>query len=987
MSATGQFRHRLLVSMGIRPDERSLATWMATLFAVTQASHGVGANAADTLFFIRFGVEDLPLMILLSGPAVMLAIGSHSAGLAWRGAQRWLVTIMALSSMWVGVLWVSIFVGSAAVYPVIWISTQVLIFLTLTVMWNAAGSACTTRQAKRLFPIFATAAVAGGVLGNLMVGPLTSLLGAENLLLVQGLLLVTATVVVRRVSSFFQSGGEEREPVRVEMARALSSIRSSLLLKLAAVVVFLLFALFFLVVFPFSEMVTATFSTEAEMAGFLGLFSSVATAATFLFALLATGRLFSRLGLILTLLMVPAVYLLGFSAWLLAFGIVTATLFRGLQWVAVNSVQATAYSALFNVLSPGRRGPVLALMTAVPAQLGTMAAGATLLLGAGRLSQTGLFVVGAVMSAVALGLVVAMRPAYISAVVEAVRRGLVTVWDSPQAGVLTTPRDRDVVRVLESHLSDPRPRARAIAAAGLGYLGDGSSLAEVQSLLDDDDPLVRSAAFQAMCQIEPSALEPHLVVALSDESAEVRLNAIRYLDSVGETELPVTTLAAVVDDPDPRVRAAAAWMAPEDTGRSLVRDLVASGSVPSVRAVYDEMVRHPDETLGLSPTDHIADPDPGVRAAAVAAVASSRGDLRRIVPSLEDRSVRVRRAAAQSLAGTDEGRVLLLEVLEVGSVLATEAALNALTPVENLDPRFTTWAANEARRASYLAGHRRVLDARLDSMQGRYLVRVLASRVDRLIHWVLIAMTTSRTREIMPLVARGVDADDPETNAQAVEALESVGDRSVLSVLLPLLEQAPEPDESDAHQESLRELAEDFDPWLSGLASRCLDLELSAVDPDVVPSWVGMAGDQLDTLDEMGRILVLQRVPMFSELDPEDLVLVARFTKEVRFDVGEEIYREGEPGTELLVIVEGSAVVSRTRDSSRHVIETYHDGEHVGELSLLTGGRRSADVEAGAEGLHGLVVGKPELIAILEERPAVAVGMLGTLASRLIEQT
>ena len=987
MSARGQRRFRLLASVGVRPDELSLVLWMATLFAVTQASHGVGANAADTLFFIRFGVEDLPLMILLSGPAVMAAIISHSAGLAWRGVRRWLVMAMALSSMWVAALWASIFVGTTAVYPVIWISTQMLIFLTLTVMWTAAGSACTTRQAKRLFPVFATAAVAGGVAGNLMVGPLAARFGAENLLFVQGLLLVIATLVVRRVSSFFQPGADEGDPVRVEMARALSSIRSSRLLKLASLVVFLLFALFFLVVFPFSEIVTATFSEEADMAGFLGVFSSLATAATFLFSLLATGRLFSRFGLVVTLLTVPAVYLLGFSAWLLAFGIVAATIFRGLQWVAVNSVQITAYSALFNVLSTGRRGPVLALMTAVPAQLGTMAAGAILLLGAARLSQTGLFAVGAAMAAVAVGVVAAMRPAYLSAVIEAVQRGLVTVWDAPQTSLVASPIDRDVVRVLQSHLADSRPRARAIAAAGLGHLGEGSVLAEVQALLDDDDPLVRSAAFQAMCQIEPSALEPHLVVALSDESAEVRLNAIRYIDSTGETEIPIATLATILDDPDPRVRAAGAWMAPEETGRALVRDLAASSDGHSVRAVFDEMVRHPGESLGVSPLDYIADDDARVRAAAVAAAVSSGGELARIVPSLDDRSVRVRRTAAQALAGVEEGRVLLVEVLEVGSVLATEAALDALTPVEELDPRFTAWAASEAQRAAYLAGHRQVLDSRLESTGGRYLVRVLASRVDRLIHWVLMAMTTTKTREIMPLVARGVDADDPETNAQAVEALESVGDRSVLSVLLPLLEQTAEIDEADAHQDSLRALAGDFDPWLSLLAVRCLDQELKDEAGEAMPSWDDMTADRLDTLDEMGRILVLQRVPMFSELDPEDLILVARFTTEVHFDPEEPIYREGEPGTELLVIVEGSAVVSKTRDGVRQLIGTYHDGEHVGELSLLTGGRRAADVYAGSAGLHGLVVGKSELIAILEERPEVAFGMLGTLASRLIEQT
>lgn len=973
--------------MGIRPEEARLARWMAGLFAVTQASHGIGANAADTLFFRRFGVEDLPLMILLSGPAVMIAIVGHSAGLARRGARRWLVTIMSFTAVWVVALWASTFLGTIAVYPVIWISTQVVIFLTLTVMWNGAGSACTTRQAKRLFPVFATAAVAGGVVGNLLVGPLAALFGTGNLLLVEALLLGAATQVLRRATSFFETEADERESVRIEMGRAVSSIRSSPLLKLTAVVVYLLFALFFLVVFPFSEVVTASFPDEVELAGFLGLFSSVATAATFLFSLLGTGRLFSRLGLVLTLLTVPAVYALGFSTWLLAFGIVTATVFRGLQWVAVNSVQTTAYSALFNVLSGGRRGPVMALMTAVPAQLGTMTAGAILLIGENGLSQTGLFVVGAVMAALAVAVVAAMRPAYLSAVIDAVHRGLVTVWDPPQTG-LVTPVDRDVVQVLESHLTDQRPRARAIAATGLGHLGGSAMVGRVQNLLEDDDPLVRAAAFESMCRLEPDALEPHLVGALVDESADVRLNAIHYIDSSGATDVPVATFAMVVDDPDPRVRAAGAWMTGGEVGEAVLLDMVSSGKASSVRAAFEEMVRHPGATMGLRPLDHIGDEDPGVRTAAVAAVAASGGELKRLVPSLEDRSVRVRGAAAAALAGTEGGRSLLIDVLMGGSVLATEAALGALTPMESLDPRFNGWAANEAERAAFLARHHRVLEAELESLHGRYLVRVLGSRVDRLIQWVLMAMTTSRTTEIMPLVARGVSSDDADTNAQAVEALESVGDRSVLAVLLPLLEPTPEEDVPRTLRDSLEELVGDFDPWLSRLALRCLDLdEASSGEGRDMASLVDMSGEHVDTLDEMGRVLELQRVPMFAELDPEDLLLVARFTSEGRFDAGDLVYREGDAGTELLVIVAGSAVVSRTREGARQVIETYHEGEHVGELSLLAGGQRSADVHAGPSGLHGLTVGKDELIAILEERPRVALGMLGTLAGRLVEQT
>jgi CRP-like cAMP-binding protein len=140
-------------------------------------------------------------------------------------------------------------------------------------------------------------------------------------------------------------------------------------------------------------------------------------------------------------------------------------------------------------------------------------------------------------------------------------------------------------------------------------------------------------------------------------------------------------------------------------------------------------------------------------------------------------------------------------------------------------------------------------------------------------------------------------------------------------------------------------------------------------------------------LSAMDKVLALQRVHMFSELDPEDLDLIARATTESSYEPAAPVYLRGEPGEELLLIVEGSAVVTTGEGSERRLIETYGPGEQVGELALLTGGARSADVHAGEEGLRGLALSNSDLMSVLEERPAVSLGMLGTLAKRLIEQT
>ncbi len=978
---------RILSSVGVRPDEIQLVGRLTALFFLVQASHGVGVNAAFALFFTRFGVEELPLMIVLSGPVVMTATLAHTGGLARLGDRRWLWMASAALSAWALFEWIAVGSGGRQVYPVVWISTQVLVFVSFTLIWNAAGSACDTRQAKRLFSLFATAGVAGGVVGNLVVGPLAVLFGTENLLLVQSLLLVGATFILFR-SRRFLTAGDPTQTAREELTRAAAAFRSSKLLKLAALVVFASSILFFLVMFPFSEEVASAFETEEAMAGFLGLFSSVATAATFVFSLLITNRLFSRLGLVLTLLIVPAVYALGMGVWLISFGLVTATAVRGVQWVAVNAIESSGTSALFNVLPRRDRGPVMSLMTAIPAQLGTVAAG-LILLASETLETKALFVIGLLLSVASVAAVAAMRPAYIQAVITAVRRGFVSIFDAPQSGSGTVV-DGDIALVLEGLLTDTRPEARALAVAGLANVGDPTRAESVAPLLSDIDPSVRSAAFETMYELDPHQLDRHLQSALEDEAPMVRRQALHHIaeePAIGP-DLPIEP---ALSDPDERVRAAAAFLVGGERGANIVSQMLSSGSTIATTAVLDEVARFPEKNPGIDPAAYLDDPHPRVRAVAARALGALGENAVRLVPALDDSSLRVRTAAASSLARTVEGRSLLLDVLESGSVAATDATIGEVSSLEGRDMRLDEWAAREARRAAFLERSSRHVTG--STPEASFLTGVLEKRVRRLVRWILIAMTTERTRLIMPVVARGVRSDDPETRSQALEALESIGDRSVLSTLLPLLEDHPDEPADQLHR-ALESLSTDFDPWLSTLARVCLasaDVQGSpgtfATDAQDVPVWASVSDEHTEIYSEIGRVLILQRVSMFADLDPEDLLLVSRQTTEVHYGPGDLIYGQGDPGDQLIVITRGEAVVSTIHDGERVVVTNYGEGETIGELALFTNRARSADVNAGPDGLDGLVMTQFDVVSIVEERPSVAMGLLGMLASRLSDQT
>ena len=138
--------------------------------------------------------------------------------------------------------------------------------------------------------------------------------------------------------------------------------------------------------------------------------------------------------------------------------------------------------------------------------------------------------------------------------------------------------------------------------------------------------------------------------------------------------------------------------------------------------------------------------------------------------------------------------------------------------------------------------------------------------------------------------------------------------------------------------------------------------------------------DETGPFDTIDRVLALQRVPIFSAIDPEDLERVAEVANERSYGSDEVIYRYGDEGNEMLVIISGEVQIRRPDGKP---VRTFGPGEHVGELAPLRRGTRTADVIAGAFGVHALALGAAELEVILEERPPVAMAMLATLAERL----
>ena len=988
---------RALAILGVRSGEIPVVAWVSALFFVVQSSHGIGLNTADALFFLRFGVEHLPVMITVSGITVMLAILGYAFGLSSRGAARWLWRVPLTGAAWLIGERVAISFELPGTYPVVWLSAQVVMMVTFTLMWNAAGEVCTTRQAKRLFPLFASAGIAGGIFGNAITGPVASLIGTENLLIVQAGLLVGGGLLTLGASRRFftdDDRGDISFSALEDMRAGLEITVRSPLLRLVAGTTAALSILFYLVVFPFSEVVAGSFETEAEVAGYLGVFSSIATAATFVVSLFIAKILFTRLGVVVALLLVPIVYAAGFALWLVAFGLVTASLVRGAQWIAVNAIGGTALSSLFNVVRGRRRGQVMAFVTAVPTQLGTVGSG-LILLAARGMSDTVRLSASLAVAAVAVLLVARMRSAYRAALLTAVDQGLVDVFTAATPGLQKPALDGESRRALRRALDDPHPARRRVATIMVGRLGDDAAMLALRDRLADPEASVRLAALDALADND-SIGRVELESILDDDDPEVRLQAARLL--LRSADPPGDTVAArLIRDSDPRVRAVGASLDRSGASIGTVAGLLSNQNPIAISAGLEAIawgVRPDSFNLSAFATHT----DRGVRIAAAGALTAVPGNEETLRYMLDDVSPGVRSAAANALAAGPDGIATIHEVLDTGSVRASAAALAGLARFGE-GQKLGEWIDRELDRVVTLRRHRSSLqaDGRPASAARVYLTRVLARRQERLQRWVIRALEMVEGGESLSAVRRAAWSTDAETRSQALEALETVADRAIGRRLVALLEDEAAETPADS-REALRELATDFDPWLRALAIRALAEELSADlesiqqvarrDEDALvrsaaPEWKMGAADPAAGLDVIDRVLALQQVPLFSALDPEELHLVSLATTERAHGARETVYEGGTTGDEMLVILEGTVEIRI--DSDAPVLVTRRPGEFVGELGVLRGRPRMADVVAGPSGVSGLVVGAAAIRGMLEERPEAAVSMLATLADRMGE--
>ncbi len=130
------------------------------------------------------------------------------------------------------------------------------------------------------------------------------------------------------------------------------------------------------------------------------------------------------------------------------------------------------------------------------------------------------------------------------------------------------------------------------------------------------------------------------------------------------------------------------------------------------------------------------------------------------------------------------------------------------------------------------------------------------------------------------------------------------------------------------------------------------------------------------------EVELLKGVPLFTKLEPNKLKLLAFTSERLTFAAGQDLFRQGELGDAMYVVLGGTAdIIIETPSGPLKVAELKKNG-FVGEIAILCDVPRTATVTV-RETLTALKITKELFFRMVTEFPTMAVEIMRELAHRL----
>lgn len=730
-----------------RRFDDNTGTVAATVTAAAMIAQQVGGKAIrDALFLSNYPVTTLPVAILAAALLSIVSALLAARILTAHGPHRVIPATFAASAALLLGIWMLGEFSVRAQAAVLYLHISVLGMLQISGFWSLVNESYDPRAAKRRIGRIAAGATLGGLVGGILAERIGSFWGlGATLPMLAGLHILCALTSLGlrplRATPGVKAGSKEDAAARPAALEGATSLglrvlaRTPYLRSLTALVLLSTLAAAF-VDYVFKMQAASRMSGPALLRLFAGFYVAVGLV-TFLVQTTASRRILARVGLSRTVAALPLGVAAGSLGALMAPGLVTAGIARGLESVLRNSLYRSGYEVLFSPVPAREKRATRTLVDVGVERVGDAFAALTIQL--------------IVSVAVVITIPLLLGLALVCAVTG------ITITRRLQEGYVATLERSLLTRAEEMDLTGLHSRAASSAltetVASFGWAGDSTtglaalpreSLSEFVPHGSGDSPSGDTERTGETAPAEPASSDypqdPLLRRVLELRSGD----ADRVRRALGEIDPADRALT-------PHVIPLLAWEAVADAAGKVLH----AGTSHIVGQLVDALV-DPDEEFAIRR-----------RIPRLLSECTSPLAVEGLLQGLLDRRFEVRFRCGRALIRLQETiGILSLDVDRVYLPVLREVAVDR-----------AVW---ESQKLIDLSG---------DDEESPFVDRVLRDRASRSLEHVFTVLSLVLPRQALQVAFRGLHADDPALRGTALEYLESILPPHVRDPLWSLLEE------------------------------------------------------------------------------------------------------------------------------------------------------------------------------------------------------
>jgi len=1056
----------------IYPDEKGIFLWSILIYFLIRSSNIIFNNFSVTLFLKRFGVEYMPIALMVNSLTTFFIMGFIIGILGRVPGTRLLSYMFMICGLAVTGLRFVIPLGIDLIYPVFFILQMQFESLLSLMFWNLANDLFGMRQSKRLFPLITAGGVLGAIIGSFGTPFLVKIVRLDNLLFVYLGITMAGAFLVRMmgiryptllVSDRKKKKGKARSSMASEFKKVLPMLKESKLIRLLIFMTLLPNVVVPLINYQFNFAVDHFFAYEVRMINFFSIFRGFQGVIS-LVILFFVSRIYGRWGLPVALMFHPINYMVAFFAFLFNFNIFTAVYARITTYVLRTTINNPAKNVLLGLIPVEYRSVLRPFLRGAVVRVGIFIGSGLIIASEGFLHPRYLSVAGTVFVDMWILTAISLKRSYSGILLDLVSRNMLDLKSMEASELGRIFGDKGIrTRLVDGFLSSSGSEclwyARLLKSLDMPDLDklifkvlkdqDDVTRVGLLELLSDRADEEGEKVFRGLADTENPLLLAGLVRAAGclppeDHSAF----AHDIFESTSDTEVRAHAVSCLFEtDPDRYRELIKGWLNSEDVEVRNAGVVAARGSGDwSFMPRLEEMLLEDREGVlvpailgalrqfsppGINATvlPYFSHQQESVRLAALDAftIGDDR-ELSAVIGLVGDPSEEVHELAKTKILGAEHQNIqLLVKSLGIPRRRLREGLFELLeaSDIRDLDVfRFARFHLEKAY--SYLA----ITDAleKLPESPTRDLLidHMEQRRSLRLENILRVLAAQDRTGD-MRIIWRGLSSADARQRSNSLEALEDSLDSALAKILMPLIENLS-PSESlgvgkkhfqlpklDGGEVILLDHLLSKENWVtlvlvldliarqgSNGINRRRVTELSVSENPHVSLLAGMVLRRLDSSSpaqkeqemesEIGvtdRILHLRRIQIFEGLSVNELAAIASVTEESVFEAVTTVFREGDPGDTLYMIVDGEVSIIKEHDDEEGCGEIelarIGSGDYFGEMALFEDVGRSATIRTTRES-RVLVLYKREFIEIVREYPEIAIHICKVLSQRIRRQ-